>query len=344
MPFPGSGLIFETTAEVNRVNAHYERWREAVQALLPDSVPTFDQEQIAQYVQQAQQRLSADMQNALYGDNTRTNALQQAAHANHLPPNLGNQLAQYGQQIGLGSQRQPLPDLRSALRTTPYRNSYEWPAYDPNYRYVQAYIHYRAVEFALQIVTPEAFYQTNGAVAGRPAYVCVHDQELLLYPSPDAEYDIFLILQDRAYQHGPGLVQQAAGWANYGTIWSDPAAEKKALHLLKEWLTPTQLNDFEQYQHFYVRGSKTHTRYKITSGTTFNVVELDAKGEGKTKLCFQPVGASTIGDTMLAQKIMLETDEPRALKIANRSSIGIATGGTLYNELAAVTRRAFRGF
>lgn len=337
-------VVFESTA--GGVNVWYERWREAAQVLLPDA-PAFDQEYVAEFVQQAQQRLADDMSNALYGNYA--NAIQQqAAQANHFQ-NLGNQISQYGPQVTQAAQRQPLPALRCGLRTVPHQHSYTWPRHDPNYRLVQAYVRYGGVDYALHIISPEMFYQLGGAVVGHPAYVSLRDSELLLYPGPEAEYDVSLILQDsgtpRVY-----LDQDREFWTQRDTVtlqWGgscvhDTAAEEKALQLLKEWLTPVQLKDFEQHQYFFVRGSKTRARYKITRGATFNVVELDAKGDGKTKLCFRPVGASTIGDTMLAQKIMLETDEPRALKIANRSSIGGSAGASLYNEPAEITRRAFR--
>ena len=100
-------------------------------------------------------------------------------------------------------------------------------------------------------------------------------------------------------------------------------AHKKALNLMKEWLTPRQLEQYEDEGCFDVKGSNGG-RYRISNaGTTFNVRELRRTVLGKLlpgdKLCFQPAGVYSQGDVMLAQKIMLERDEPGALKIANRS-------------------------
>ena len=100
-------------------------------------------------------------------------------------------------------------------------------------------------------------------------------------------------------------------------------AREKSLDLRKEWLTPRQLEQYEDAGCFDVKGSNGG-RYRISNkGTTFNVRELRRTVLGRLlsgdKLCFQPAGVYSQGDVMLAQKIMLERDEPGALKIANRS-------------------------
>jgi hypothetical protein len=51
-----------------------------------------------------------------------------------------------------------------------------------------------------------------------------------------------------------------------------------------------------------------------------NVYEIDDVGRLKEGLCFLPVGDLVTGDVMLAQKIALETDEFRAIVVANRFS------------------------
>ena len=100
-------------------------------------------------------------------------------------------------------------------------------------------------------------------------------------------------------------------------------AREKSLDLMKEWLTPRQLEQYEDEGCFDVKGSNGG-RYRISNkGTTFNVRDLRRTVLGNLlpgdKLCFQPAGVYSQGDVMLAQKIMLERDEPGALKIANRS-------------------------
>jgi hypothetical protein len=48
-----------------------------------------------------------------------------------------------------------------------------------------------------------------------------------------------------------------------------------------------------------------------------NVHEIDAAGRPKIGWCFVPAGYLVAGDIMLAQKIALETNEFRALAVAN---------------------------
>ncbi len=90
-------------------------------------------------------------------------------------------------------------------------------------------------------------------------------------------------------------------------------ARDKSLALLKEWLSPDQLKDFEQTSSFEVTGSWSKKRYRIHQSTAFNVAPL---GE-RHRFCFVPENAESVGDIMLAQKIMLENDETQALKVAN---------------------------
>jgi len=88
--------------------------------------------------------------------------------------------------------------------------------------------------------------------------------------------------------------------------------------LLKDWLSPTQREQYERELHFDVIGSTSGRRYRIHHGTQFNIEELDADGCGVAALCFAPEGPLAAGDVMLAQKIALETDEVTAVGIANR--------------------------
>ena len=53
------------------------------------------------------------------------------------------------------------------------------------------------------------------------------------------------------------------------------------------------------------------------AGRPPHVNELDEYGRLGTGRCFVPLGGLAQGDVMLAQKIALETDENRALSIAN---------------------------
>jgi len=94
-------------------------------------------------------------------------------------------------------------------------------------------------------------------------------------------------------------------------------AEEKGLTLLRSWLSPEQLRQFDEKSYFEVIGSDTGTKYRIHRGHVVNVVALDAAGREARRLCFGPEGKLATGDIMLAQKIALETMEWAALVTAN---------------------------
>jgi hypothetical protein len=94
-------------------------------------------------------------------------------------------------------------------------------------------------------------------------------------------------------------------------------AEEKAIKLLRSWLTPDQDEQFKSGKGFEVIGCDTGTRYRITSSVgMMNVHELDETGDRVRCWCFVPHGDLPSADTMLAQKIALETMERRALAVA----------------------------
>jgi hypothetical protein len=97
-------------------------------------------------------------------------------------------------------------------------------------------------------------------------------------------------------------------------------AEERSQHLLRSWLSPEQLAEYDTLGHFLVVGSDTGKRYRISRGHAFNIQELDAGGGEYCTWCFAPDGVAT-GDVNLAQKIALEHFENRALGVANRSSV-----------------------
>jgi hypothetical protein len=94
-------------------------------------------------------------------------------------------------------------------------------------------------------------------------------------------------------------------------------AEEKARALLRSWLSPQQVNQWDSRKEFEVIGSHTGTRYRIRRATAMNIDELDSRGRVVTQWCFAPEGELAVGDAMLAQKIALETMEGKALASAN---------------------------
>lgn len=127
----------------------------------------------------------------------------------------------------------------------------------------------------------------------------------------------------------------------------DPEAEARGEQLLKEWLSPAQLQQYEEQGAFEVLGRETGTRYRITKGRTFNVHELDRAGRFVSSLCFAPEGHLATGDIMLAQKVALETHERAALTVANRQSqsqpvFDLRPGAVYYVNNPEVERSWFR--
>jgi hypothetical protein len=93
--------------------------------------------------------------------------------------------------------------------------------------------------------------------------------------------------------------------------------EQRGLKLLREWLSPEQLAQYDAHKYFEVIGCHTGKRYRIHHGNAANVVELDDAALPRTGWCFVPNDHLAAGDVMLAQKIALETDEWGALAAAN---------------------------
>src|SRR5260370_8114152 len=93
--------------------------------------------------------------------------------------------------------------------------------------------------------------------------------------------------------------------------------DARGLKLLKEWLSPEQLAQYDANGYFEVTGCHSGTRYRIHHGTAMNIYELDREGRARAGWCFIPKACLVAGDVMLAQKIALETAERGALAIPN---------------------------
>lgn len=116
--------------------------------------------------------------------------------------------------------------------------------------------------------------------------------------------------------------------------------------LLREWLTPAQLAQYDREKCFEVIGCHTGRRYRIDRACAFNVKLLRGSGTVEEEICFLPAGNLVSGDVMLAQKLALETDENAALAVANRQYLGperrARPGGDLGYEYAATLRDEWR--
>jgi hypothetical protein len=97
-------------------------------------------------------------------------------------------------------------------------------------------------------------------------------------------------------------------------------AEKKAMALLRSWLTPDQDKQWTARREFDVTGCDTGARYRVTYRAVMNIHQLDPAGRTVAKWCFAPAGGLAPGDILLAQKIALETMERKVLTLANRQA------------------------
>lgn len=97
------------------------------------------------------------------------------------------------------------------------------------------------------------------------------------------------------------------------------AAQKKAEELLLENLDAEQRKEFATNKRFtvHVRG-KEDKHYLIEYGYAGNV-KLLREGKAVAKFCIHPVVQCPNEDVMLAQKLLLETNEEQFLKIANKT-------------------------
>jgi hypothetical protein len=116
-----------------------------------------------------------------------------------------------------------------------------------------------------------------------------------------------------------GLAALSLGRRGSRVIWWPGEAEQKARVLLKQWLSPAQLTQYESGGHFEVVGSHSGKRYRIHRYRQMNIDELDERGARVAVWCFGPQGHLPIDDVMLVQKIALETNERATLTIAHRS-------------------------
>lgn len=94
------------------------------------------------------------------------------------------------------------------------------------------------------------------------------------------------------------------------------AAKAKARSVLDQHLSEEQRAQLARDQFFLVEGSAGR-RYRIRQGRSNNIDRLDAQGQVAEHLCGHPQIACPDEDTMLGQKLALETDEEAFRKVAN---------------------------
>ena len=102
-------------------------------------------------------------------------------------------------------------------------------------------------------------------------------------------------------------------FCEYGLLGESDA---RGFALLKAWLSPHQLAQYEARQAFRSHRLPQRKANRLRHGTAMNVYELDPAGRPVAGWCFVPKENLVAGDVMLAQKIALETDEWTALAVA----------------------------
>ena len=93
--------------------------------------------------------------------------------------------------------------------------------------------------------------------------------------------------------------------------------EETARQLLKEVLTDEQNEQFDKENYFELTSVKSGSVYRITKGRSRNVYLLDKDKKKIKTLCFHPQEQVHDYDTMVAQKLMLESCEDEVRKVAN---------------------------
>lgn len=98
-------------------------------------------------------------------------------------------------------------------------------------------------------------------------------------------------------------------------------AKNKARKLLLEHLDIRQTADFEKFGFFFIVGSEGNL-YQIRTGRSHNVRLFDPIAHKPIyTLCAHPIEAVPDFDTMLAQKLWIEHDEPAFVSMANRGLV-----------------------
>lgn len=111
--------------------------------------------------------------------------------------------------------------------------------------------------------------------------------------------------------------QNEARWARERA--ERDAAAARAAALLAEHLDDEQATEYEQHGYFTVISRDGQRRYQIHRGRSGNVREVNGNGHRLRTFCIHPGEAVPDEDTMLAQKLMLEADDPEFFRLANVS-------------------------
>jgi hypothetical protein len=129
----------------------------------------------------------------------------------------------------------------------------------------------------------------------------------VVYPGSDS----FQLATPEEIQRAVDLATERAAHAKL--------AKGRARKLLVDFLEDGQRASFEKDRYFIVHSRDGLRRYKVTHKRSGNVKLIDSNGKDLASFCIHPQIECPDEDTMLAQKLMLETDEKEFLRIANHT-------------------------
>ena len=92
---------------------------------------------------------------------------------------------------------------------------------------------------------------------------------------------------------GPVLVNSGYPYVRSGAghvreVSQRRTAEEKGFTLLKQWLSPAQLAQYEKYGYFEVMGGDSGKRYRIRPTRQMNVDELDRTRRADRRMVLRP--------------------------------------------------------
>ena len=152
----------------------------------------------------------------------------------------------------------------------------------------------------------------------------------------------------REYRSLSQSIQRDAGLFDYSRLLEphNDEAEKRGMDLLVENLSEKQTVQWIEHNWFEVIGNSSGKTYRLHKARQLNILRYDRKGLPEACYCFLPSNGVVLGDVLLGQKLALETDEKKTLRIANKfgpeqcraALSGLAAGG-----MFRVSPRAYRG-
>ena len=112
--------------------------------------------------------------------------------------------------------------------------------------------------------------------------------------------------------------------------------QARAEMLLLTCLSPVQRSEYERWQFFHATGSATGRTYRVLRRRAGSVQAIDGLGRPSDAFCTVLPESAPIEDQMLAQKFMLESDEPGFLELAGSMRPTELVAATSNDESRAV--------